>query len=218
MAEFARSTALPHVEARRSCQENTCYRPHTHDSFSIGLIDHGTAIFAGPLSGSVHLHPGDVIVIPAGQVHQCNPHGGTWRYQMIHMDEKWAANLTARAFTSQAFSSITVLCSPTLHHQASAWVDSIFTNQTATDIESGFSALMQSIMGTAPDHQVINPDNKALIDQLSPVMDRLRDDKFNPSLDELAAIVGMSRYQLVRAMKQATGLTPLAWRQNIRVA
>lgn len=32
--EFARSTTIPHVEARRSSQENSCYRPHTHDTFS----------------------------------------------------------------------------------------------------------------------------------------------------------------------------------------
>ena len=49
--EFWRSTALPHVEARRSCQVNSCYRQHAHDAFSIGLIDEGTSILSGPIEG-----------------------------------------------------------------------------------------------------------------------------------------------------------------------
>lgn len=93
MAEFWRSTALPHLEARRSCQENTCYRPHTHDSFSIGVIDAGTSVLTGPLDGTIRLEPGDVVVIPAGQVHACNPDAGRWLYQMVHMDQNWAVSL-----------------------------------------------------------------------------------------------------------------------------
>ena len=37
------------------------------------------------------------------------------------------------------------------------------------------------------------------------------------ALAELGALVGMSTHQLVRAMKRATGLAPLAWRQNARI-
>lgn len=103
MAEFWRSTALPHLEARRSCQENPCYRPHTHDSFSIGAIDAGTSVLTGPLDGKIRLEPGDVIVIPAGQVHACNPDHGRWLYQMIHTDQAWAASLTPGRETSGLF-------------------------------------------------------------------------------------------------------------------
>ncbi|MDN5890523.1 MAG: AraC family ligand binding domain-containing protein, partial [Yaniella sp.] len=84
MVEFSRSTAIPHLEARRSCQENSCYRPHSHDAFSIGLIDEGLSVFTGPFGNSIRLRPLDVIVIAADQVHQCNPYSGRWLYRMIH--------------------------------------------------------------------------------------------------------------------------------------
>ncbi|MFC3480914.1 AraC family ligand binding domain-containing protein [Kocuria carniphila] len=69
--EFCRSTALPHLEGRRSCQENTCYRPHSHDVLSIGVIDAGSSVLTTPASDPVNLETGNVIVIPANQVHAC---------------------------------------------------------------------------------------------------------------------------------------------------
>ncbi|WP_159499868.1 AraC family ligand binding domain-containing protein [Microbacterium sp. 18062] len=93
MSEFWRRDDLPHLEARRSSQENSCYRPHTHDTFSVGLIDAGTSVLAGHLGGVIRLRPGDVVLIPADHVHDCNPDDGAWRYQMIHIDQEWAASL-----------------------------------------------------------------------------------------------------------------------------
>lgn len=217
MAEFVRCGALPHLEARRSCQENSCYRPHTHDAFSIGVIDAGTSVFAGPLGGGVRLEPGDVIVIAAGQVHQCNPDNGSWRYQMIHMDQGWATALAATDRADALFSGVVVLRRPDLHHRSSAWADLIFAGESAERIEDAFRELLDQLSRAAPEHSVTNDTDTALLDRLHPVLDRLREDESNPSLDELARIVGLTKYQLVRAVKRATGLAPLAWRQNARI-
>lgn len=212
MAEFIRSAALPHLEARRSCQENSCYRPHTHDAFSIGLIDEGTSVFAGSLGGRVRLEPGDVIVIAAEQVHQCNPDDGSWLYQMIHMDQDWAACLATTDRAAGLFSGVTVL-----HHRAAAWSELIFSDATAQRIESGFRELVNELGVASPEHSVTGDTDPVLLDRLDPVLRRLRENGANPSLDELAEIVGLTKYQLVRAVKQATGLAPLAWRQNARI-
>lgn len=169
MVEFWRSTALPHLEARRSCQENPCYRPHAHESFSVGAIDVGTSVLTGPLDGKTRLEPGDVIVIPAGQVHACNPDRGRWLYQMIHTDQAWAAPLAPHQEASRLFDGVRVFRRP------------------------------------------------ELLTRLAPVMRRLRTDQSNPALTELAESVGMTKYQLIQAMRRATGLSPLAWRQNARV-
>lgn len=215
--EFARSTTIPHVEARRSSQENSCYRPHTHDTFSIGLIDSGTSVFAGPLGGNVHLRPGDVIVIAADQVHQCNPYGGRWVYQMIHMDQGWATDLAPDGSAQALFSSITVLRHPNLHARLSAWNSRIFEDESRERLETDFRMLLRDLSAAAPDHVVTSDADPDLRERLHPVMERLRYDESNPSLDNLAALVGMSRHQLIRSVKRATGLAPLAWRQNARI-
>ncbi|GAB3164997.1 hypothetical protein GCM10027059_22010 [Myceligenerans halotolerans] len=93
MPEFWHSALMPQLESRRSCQEVACYRPHTHDRFSIGLIDSGTTAFAGASGAPVPLTAGDVVLIPAGHVHACNPEHGRWRYQMIQADQEWITTL-----------------------------------------------------------------------------------------------------------------------------
>lgn len=218
MAEFVRHPALPHLEARRSCKENTCYRPHTHDAFSIGVIEAGTSVFAGPIGGSVRLEVGDVIVIASGQVHQCNPSDGFWRYQMIHMDQEWAFSLAATDRAAALFSGVTVLRHSDLHHLSRAWSHLIFAGAPAERIESGFRELLGELGDAAPKHTVVGDTDVQLIEFLRPVLDRLRNDESNPGLDELAVLVGLTKYQLVRAVKRATGLAPLAWRQNARIA
>lgn len=218
MVEFVRHAALPHIEARRSCQENSCYRPHTHDAFSIGIIETGTSVFAGPPSGSVVLEPGDVIVIAAGQVHQCNPDDGSWRYQMIHMDQEWATALATTERAAALFSGITVLRRSDLHHGSRAWSDLIFAGASAMRVENGFRELVGELGDAAPEHTVMSDTDMQLLERLRPVLDRLQDDESNPSLAELAVLAGFTKYQLVRAVKRATGLAPLAWRQNARIA
>lgn len=217
MAEFFRSTALPHLEARRSCQKNSCYRPHTHDTFSIGLIDAGESVFSGPLGGSVDLHPDDVILIPAGHVHQCNPHSGNWRYQMIHMSQEWVLGLVGHRAAENLISAITVLRRPGLHRRVSAWVEYVVADEGAERIEAGFRGLECDLAESLPTYRVVQVNDPDLSHQLLPVMKRLQEDATNPRLDELADEIGMTKYQLVRAVKRTTGLAPLAWRQNARI-
>ena len=217
VAEFVRSAAVPHLEARRSCQENSCCRPHSHDAFSIGIIEAGTSVFAGPVSGSVRLEPGDVIVISAGQVHQCNPDEGSWRYQMIHMDQGWASTLAGTDRATALFSGVTVLRHPAVLDSCIAWADLIFAGRSADRIASGFAELVRELGGAAPECAVTGDTDPVLLDRLRPVLDRLQHDQSNPRLDELAVFVGLTKYELVRAVKRATGLAPLAWRQNARI-
>lgn len=217
VTEFYRSTALPHLEVRRSCQDSPCYRPHAHDTFSIGLIDSGTSILTGSLDGTIRLEPGDVIVIPSGHVHACNPDGDSWRYQMVHMDQRWAASLTSEGEASDLFAGIRVVRHPGLPRQVAASNSTIITNDMRQAIETEFVALFQALVGMRPRHLVTSDADPDQLVRLRPVMERLRNDASNPALSDLADLAGMSAYQLVRAMRRATGLAPLAWRQNARI-
>jgi len=181
----------------------------------MGLIDAGTSVLTGPLDGTVRLEPGDVVVIPAGQVHACNPDQGRWQYQMIHMDQGWAISLAPEA--GRLLDGISVVRRPDLHRRISDLNDAIFADEPPDRIEAGFASLFRLLDGASPTHLVTTDANPELATRLRPAMDRLRCDEASPSLRELADLVGMSTHQLVRAMKRATGLAPLAWRQNARI-
>lgn len=217
MAEFCRPEDLPELEARRSCRENTCYRPHAHDSFSIGAVDTGSSVLTGTIDGRTRLEPGDVIVIPAGQVHACNPDHGQWRYQMIHVDRDWATCLMPGRLSSPLLVGIRVLRHPDLHSRVSALNDAIFTDGAREAITSQFALLFTELEGAAPEYAAPAETNPDLLIRLAPDLQRLRTDLSNPALTELAESIGMTKYQLIRAMRLATGLSPLAWRQNARI-
>ena len=174
-------------------------------------------MFVGPVGGSVRLQPGDVIIIAAEQVHQCNPDDGSWLYAMIHMDQDWAVSLSSMDQTAALFSGVTVLRKPDLHDRAAEWSELIFSGAATRRIESGFAELVDELGAAVPEHLVTGGADPARMGRLAPVLRRLREDEANPSLDELAEIVGLTRYQLVREVKRATGLAPLAWRQNARI-
>ncbi|MBF4459700.1 helix-turn-helix domain-containing protein [Pseudoclavibacter sp. VKM Ac-2867] len=217
MTEFGHSTSIPHLEARRSAQENSCYRAHTHDSFSIGLIDSGASRFAGLLSGPVRLDAGDVILIPAGRVHSCNPLDGRWQYQMIHADQAWLTSLVPPETAASLSDSITIIRDPLLRAAVAEAFSAIFADHPAPRLRATFSTLLRQLDGTHAELVIAGTMEPQLLTALAPAMERLQGDASNPRLDELGELVGMDRFQFIREMKRATGLSPLAWRQNARV-
>ncbi|MEU2199253.1 AraC family transcriptional regulator [Isoptericola sp. NPDC019482] len=221
MTEFWRDAALPQLEARRSCQDAACYRPHSHDRFSVGLIDAGTTTFTGADGGPVPLAAGDVILVPAGHVHSCNPDRGRWEYGMIHADQDWVAGLLP-AGSAALLTGITVLRAPDAYHRVRAVEDLLFASGDGSPVDGGrvaeaFRHALRACATTSAHLRIDPVTDDALLERLGPVLARLHEDASNPALDELAAVAGMDRYALVRTMKRATGLTPVAWRHNDRV-
>lgn len=216
MTEFCRSTLMPQLEARRSCQERACYRLHTHDRLSIGLIDSGTTVFTGAGGEPISLAGGDVIVIPAGHVHACNPDQGPWQYQMIHADHDWITTVVSAA-SGVLLGGISVFRHEDVYRRFNEANGLLFAGSDPDRIEAAFQRSFHFCTTLEPARRLAPATDPELFARLGPVLDRLRQDESNPMLDELAGIAGMGKYQLVRAMKRTTGLTPLAWRQNSRV-
>ena len=216
MSEFWHSALMPQLESRRSCQDIACYRPHTHDRFSVGLVDSGTTTFAGAACEPVPLTAGDVVLIPAGHVHACNPEHGRWQYQMIQADQQWIAQLFPVA-SGSLLTGITVFRHPGLHRRFSAINDLLFADTSLERVEAGFRGVLRECTTLEPHRRFTPTTDAALAARLRPVLDRLHQDESNPLLEELGELVGMGRYQLIRTMKRATGLSPVAWRQNDRV-
>lgn len=217
MAEFWRSSTVASLEARRSAQENSCYRQHLHDALSIGVIDAGVSNFAGPIGGAVSLEPGDVVIIPAGQVHACNPENGRWLYRMIHLDQEWAASLMSPPVAATLLDAVSVLRDSALAAAATALTDELFLDPPPEQLQECFRRFF-AVAGDAPAaHRVRSMVDPQLRARIEPVLQRLAEDEVAPRLDVLGALVGMSSYQVVRAVKRVTGLSPIAWRQNVRV-
>lgn len=218
--EFWRDPALPHAESRRACHSRSCYKPHSHPTFSIGSVDRGSSLFTGAGDSPVTLRSGTLVFVPASRVHACNPAPDTaWSYQMLHLDAAWLHGVRAEYdMDSVDLEPIRIVTEATMHARFSRLNALLFSRADPCDKES---ALIEFI-GTCDEAQGMRIDlptmSTRLNARIAPVLGLLRHQPAtDTSLADLARIAGMSRYQLIRAFRAVTGLTPHAWKLNQRI-
>lgn len=186
---------------------------HTHDQFGIGLIMRGAQ---KSLSGRgiVEAGAGDIITVNPGEVHDGAPIGDFGRnWQMLYFDpDEFSASIST---LTEGKAGITELEHPALSDPVSAayflTLFRAFTNPNGGDSEievhETLLILLARLIGQQP------PANVTGIPKaIGQVRLRIDDDPSEQlSLGELAAIGGVSQFQLIRGFRRLTGLTPHAY-------
>lgn len=222
--DFWRDAALPYVESRRACHSRACYKPHSHPTYSIGAVDVGASVFTGAIDGPVRLHPGTVVFVPAMRMHACNPEPETaWSYQMLHLDAQWLRAVRAEYSPGLDGASlqpepVRIVRDARLYRRFCQLNAVLFSTAPAGDKEAALIAFI----GDSDGAQGLRVDTPALAaglaERLLPAMQTVSDAPGEAlALQDLARRVGMSRYQFIRAVRAATGMTPHAWQLNLRV-
>ncbi|PWK34179.1 AraC-like DNA-binding protein [Cupriavidus plantarum] len=228
---FWRDSALPFVESRRACHSRACYKPHHHPTYSIGAVDAGRSVFIGTADGPVALAPGTLVFVPAMRVHACNPAPDTeWSYQMLHLDAAWLQAVRGEYADAGSMDAepIHVVTDPTLYARFCALNALLFSgtdpyDREAIDKEANekAGALIEFVGDCDTRHglRIEAPDVPSdLARQIQPAVDcLLASPGASVSLDALADLSRMSRYQVIRAFRAVTGMTPHAWHLNQRI-
>jgi AraC-like DNA-binding protein len=221
--EFWRDIAIPYAESRRACHSRACYKPHSHVTFSIGAVDQGVSHFMGAGTKPVALHAGTVVLIPASRVHACNPATDTaWSYQMLHLDADWLRVVRLEdSFAGAACDDnepVRIVTEPDIYVAFCRLNSLLFSG---TDFREKEAALIEFVgdcdatQGRRIDFPLVS---RKLADRLRPVFDFLSaEPTAETALSNLAELARMSRYQLIRAFRKTTGMTPHAWQLNQRI-
>lgn len=210
-ASFRRDPTLPHVETRRACHSRACYKPHSHPTFSIGAVDAGGSIFTGSGNAAVALAPGSLVLVPAGCVHACNPlPDSAWSYQMLHLDAQWLSEHAPALDGNTA----RVLRCPVLYAQFCTMNELLFSSSSAQEKNAALLAFLGACASATTD--ILPSVRKPLPLQLAPVLDVLQAQPL-ATLQQLAQAAGLSRFQLIRAFRGATGMTPHAYQLNANI-
>ncbi|WP_051516774.1 AraC family transcriptional regulator [Herbaspirillum sp. RV1423] len=214
--EFWRDPVLPYFEGRRAVGSVSCYAPHTHPTFSIGIVDAGASVFSLP-QRQTDIRPGDVVLIAANEVHSCNPvNRESWGYRMFHIDEAWLLKLLKESGIG-ALPASQVMRSP----RACTLMDEISAAMhNAEDALQKETVLIASLCELFAEWQSADAttglaNNTA---DLQPVRDYLRAhccDKIG--LDMLAQLAGIGRYKLIRQFRAQFGMTPHALQLDMRI-
>lgn len=185
---------------------------HSHDGFGFGYLVRGAQRWSSG-RGHVRGFPGQIISTNPGEVHDGAPIGSsTRRWRIIHVDADAMHDLVG---TSDSMIAYPVIDDPALLRTLSLTVDRIVRKASALAIEE---ALVDSCVSLLTNHGSAARREPPATASIARARERLADLAHpSPSLAELAAIVGVSRYQFLRRFQSAYGLTPRAWRIHLRV-
>ena len=222
-AEFWRDSSMHFVESRRACHSRACYKSHSHPTFSIGAVDAGGSLFTGASGGPCTLRPGMMVFIPAGAVHSCNPLPDQhWSYQMLHVDAAWLSALVAEmgdvsgGFISE--NEVRLTDDADLYHRFCKLNSILFSTVSAEDKNVALIEFTGDCERGASQVQSFTVTSSEVNHSLKKVTEALKQTERQPwTLAELAKLSGMSRYQLIRTFRAATGMTPHAYQLNVRI-
>jgi AraC-like DNA-binding protein len=213
---------------------------HSHATHGLGLIEVGAQTSASG-RGVVDAQAGDLISTNPGEVHDGKPRGGrTRRWKMVYFEPAVLASMALDSDTSRNNETRNIeitqpvmqdaVLTRALHRlfaQLEAWASVELAREhngspsklralaceealvqtcalllnAHTDVPTAARALDSAERGETSKSHVVN-----LMRQ------RLADDLLNPpTLAELAALVGLSKYQVLRHFQKAHGLPPHAW-------
>ncbi|HAL66434.1 MAG TPA: AraC family transcriptional regulator [Pseudomonas sp.] len=214
-----RDPRLPQVESRRACNSRACYKPHSHPTFSIGAVDAGSSLFTGAGCGTERLTPGTLVAVPAHRVHACNPEADQpWSYQMVHVDASWLAELrTESGLPCGAPEQPARVSRDAEAYRRFCQLNAVLFSEVApVHKEAELIAFLCDM-----DLDTFSPLAAAPVLQapaLQGLLADLRDqDPARLTVESLAREAGLGRYQLIRAFRAATGLTPHAYVLNARI-
>lgn len=215
---FWRSPALPFVESRIANDSVACYAPHSHDSLSIGAVDGGRSVFR---HGGVcrPLSQGDMVLIPAGEVHACNPESdGQWSYQMLYLNPNWVRDVVGEmdAIDTAVLNRLPASTAPQhLHTRLTDLNRSLFGCAPAQDKEAELVLFVGDLFGSVQARRSRPLPSAARLRGVQAMIQARCAEAL--TLDEMAAQACMSRYHFVRSFKRAVGLTPHAWQLDQRI-
>nr|WP_316638837.1 AraC family transcriptional regulator [uncultured Roseateles sp.] len=196
---------------------------HWHGTFGIGLLERGAQRSASG-RGAVEAFAGDLITSNPGEVHDGRPLGDApRRWHMLHLDPDVIAAMAAPGWslldvewTRPVIQDARLRAAlRRLMGQMELWS----TGRASTDADrlACEESLVQTCGLLLDRHSTAAPVEDAGGD-IARVRERLADEVPDaPTLTELAAMAGLSKYQLLRRFTQAYGLPPHAWLQQQRV-
>ncbi|QPF76120.1 AraC family transcriptional regulator [Roseateles sp. DAIF2] len=184
---------------------------HWHEVFGLGLVLQGAQASASG-RGPVEAFAGDLITSNPGELHDGRPLGGdARRWAMLYLEP---ALLPDQALTQPVIRDARLAQTlRLLFAQLRAWQAGGENDAARLACDETFAAAL-GLLGDAYSTAPLAPPTQGPVPAaLRLVHERLADaaELAAPGLDELAALAGLSKYQLLRRFEQRYGLPPHAW-------
>lgn len=202
-AEFRRPAHRGGIELYRAHIVRHAFEPHTHEAFGLGAIESGVERFR--YRGTDHLAPaGSLVLMNPDELHtgRAETDGG-WRYRMVYLD----ADVVERVSGERGWHF-----GEAVGHDAprARRVGALLERLWQADEPLAFDSLLHTLLAELRSHARVARERPAegalrfasVIDYLRVHLDR------RLTLDELAAVAGLSPFHFLRRFKAQYHVTP----------
>ncbi len=188
--------------------------PHAHEEFSIGVCSEGVEVL-DYRGAKWYASPGTVVVLEPGEPHtgySATPAGFAYRAMYP------AVALVAESGLANPHFPVPIVADPelaaalrTAHVALARGTDPI---EAETRLTTGLATLLARHAEVRPRRASRQPGKGVARATMAMLADQLLDP---PSLADIAAEFGLSRFQLLRAFHAEVGMPPYAWLAQYRV-
>ncbi|MFH9068570.1 AraC family transcriptional regulator [Streptomyces alboflavus] len=203
------------------------YAPHAHEEFTVGVCVGGTEII-DYRGGRLDIGPGSLVILAPGEPHTGRPGTGDgYAYRSMYPSPDLFADgaCTPPHFPDAVLDDPRLAAALRAAHtglstaaRAPGPPDRLAALTAESRLTGLFTALADRYGSARPALDPAAPVPGATTIALA-VRDRLADDVLTPpTLAQLAAELGLSRYQLLRAFRTTMGMPPYAWLAQHRVS
>lgn len=202
-AEFRQAAHLPGVELYRAHIIRYAFEPHTHEAYGLGAIESGVERFR--YRGAEHLAPsGSVVLMNPDELHtgRAETEGG-WRYRMVYLDPDVVARVTGE---SGWWFDTAVGHDAAGAQRVTALLDTLWQAREPLAFDSALYALLAEFRRHARVPRAARDEGAP---RFAPVIDYLRANLAHRlTLDELAAVAGLSPFHFLRSFQAQYHATP----------
>jgi len=214
---FFTDPRLPFAEGRSSRQSSRTFKPHMHRCFSIGAVEEGEIRYRVEERG-YRLRPGGLALVNPETLHACNQEETAPRsYCMLYLQTDWCLRVQQSLWQVDRFVPVrlALLEDTQLYERYVNAMETLMAPRPLLEKEQHLVELMAAVFLRAcnPGEPVRPPAQR--IEQLKTLLAAdLADDL---TLEHLAVQLGANPCTLIRQFKEATGITPHAYRTNCRI-
>ena len=212
---LAKRAALDFVQMRSANHSNSCYSTHSHDEFSFGVVDYGSAKYKN-LQRNYQIQAGVTVTINPGDAHSCNPDQGEWSYRMLFIDSAWMADLQRQMFAHKHSDYLpfkqNLLKDKHSYQQFDQLYDCLRTESNPLMAEGRLIDYCQQLFADNPQRTSLDATSNSQVQEL--IMDQLGS---NIALTDFCQLANMSPFHLIRSFKHQYGQSPHAYQLDQRI-
>lgn len=215
---FYKDQEIPLIECRYTQDSSNHYKPHMHNTFSIGAIDSAKVEYKVAGDKEI-LEPGSIAIINPQTLHSCNPLQQIKRsYYMLYLDIRWCLEIQKSIFGVDSFinSPTIILKDMKIYKEFIKSINFFIRDNYPLEKEQKIASLLEKIF-----IKTISKERKNIsishdyIEKVKEILSLNLDQAI--SLDDISKKLEINPYTLLRKFKKETGIAPHNFRMNIRI-